>query len=716
MTKFFRGGGCAVSSRNSHRRDERRAQLTGLLDASGTALRLAAPLVDLLVRFSLAKVFFAPGMLPSSHLFQFVQTGWPTIIVQVAGPVLLAAGLWVRPVALLMLVLTLLAQTSGPLQDEHLFWAALFGWYVAQGAGPLSLDHVLGKGLGLSPLPLAGRAMAAADWFDRWVGPLYRLLVRLWLAVALAGVALASGMLPVTASAMLPATASGMLPRPWALFAAALLTLGLGTPLVAAGLLVAGTSMALAGTGHAMTVYAPLLLALLGVSGAGPYSLDFLIAARMRRPAPPADDASHIVIVGAGFAGMACAAGLRRERARVTLIDRHNYHLFQPLLYQVATAALSPADIATPVRSVFRDYPRLRVLRGEVSGVDVANRCITVDGRRLSYDVLVLATGASHGYFGHEEWAATAPGLKSVNDATNIRSRIIGAFEQAEATDDAVVRNSLLTFLICGAGPTGVELAGAIAELARHGMEKEFRNFDPASARILLVQNGPRVLPQFAERISAFARASLEALGVEVRVNSRVEAIDAEGVVVNGERIAAATVLWAAGVVASPAAAWLGQTPDSVGRIKVGPDLSVPGLPNVFAIGDTALALAWDGQPAPGLAPAAKQAGAYVASVLRARLRGGRPPPPFRYRHQGSLATIGRKSAVADFGRVKLTGALAWWLWGAVHILFLAGRRNQFSVILGWLWAYFTFDVGVRLITGDGPSRAGAALAGAPPE
>jgi len=413
---------------------------------------------------------------------------------------------------------------------------------------------------------------------------------------------------------------------------------------------------------------------------------------------------------------MACAAGLRRERARVTLIDRHNYHLFQPLLYQVATAALSPADIATPVRSVFRDYPRLRVLRGEVSGVDVANRCITVDGRRLSYDVLVLATGASHGYFGHEEWAATAPGLKSVNDATNIRSRIISAFEQAEATDDAVVRNTLLTFLICGAGPTGVELAGAIAELARHGMEKEFRNFDPASARILLVQNGPRVLPQFAERISAFARASLEALGVEVRVNSRVEAIDAEGVVVNGERIAAATVLWAAGVVASPAAAWLGQTPDSVGRIKVGPDLSVPGLSNVFAIGDTALALAWDGQPAPGLAPAAKQAGAYVASVLRARLRGGRPPPPFRYRHQGSLATIGRKSAVADFGRVKLTGALAWWLWGAVHILFLAGRRNQFSVIVGWLWAYFTFDVGVRLITGDGPSRAGAALAGAPPE
>src|SRR3984893_18725884 len=306
-----RDTGCPVSSLNSHLRDERRAQLAALLDASGTVLRLAAPVVDLLVRLSLSKAFFAPGMLPSNHLVEFVQTGWPTIIVQVAGPLLLAAGLWVRPVALLMLVLTLLAQTSGSPQDEHLFWVALFGWYVAQGAGPLSLDHILSKGLGFSPLPLAGRAMAAADWLDRRVGPLYRLAVRLWLAAALAGIALA----PV----MLPATASEMLPRPWALFAAALLGLGLGTPLMAAGVLVgAGT-----GTDHAMTVYCPLLLALLGVSGAGRYSLDFLIAARMHRPAPPAHDAPHIVIVGAGFGGMACAAGLGRVRARVTLFATH---------------------------------------------------------------------------------------------------------------------------------------------------------------------------------------------------------------------------------------------------------------------------------------------------------------------------------------------------------------------------------------------------------
>ena len=251
-------------------------------------------------------------------------------------------------------------------------------------------------------------------------------------------------------------------------------------------------------------------------------------------------------------------------------------------------------------------------------------------------------------------------------------------------------------------------MAGAIAELARNGMAKDFRNFDPASARILLVQAGPRVLPQFSERLSGFARTSLEALGVEVRVDSRVEGIDADGVVVNGERIAAGTILWAAGVVASPAAAWLGTEPDRAARIKVGPDLSVPGLPDVFAIGDTALALAWNGQPAPGLAPAAKQGGAYVASVLRARLRNRKAPPPFRYRHQGSLATIGRKSAVADFGRFKLTGAVAWWLWGAVHVLFLISLRNRLSVMLSWIWCYFTFDVGVRLITEVGTRRAGA--------
>ena len=513
--------------------------------------------------------------------------------------------------------------------------------------------------------------------------------------------------------AMLPTMEAGMLPRPLAIVGAALLALGLSTPVVAAGLLAGASGMAMAGADQGMTIYGPLLLAVLGVFGAGRYSLDRLIIDWAHRALPADESAPHVVIVGAGFGGMACAAGLRDERARVTLIDRHNYHLFQPLLYQVATAALSPADIATPIRGVFRDNPRLRVLCGTVTAVDVAARRLIVDGRAVAYDALVLATGATHGYFGREEWAAYAPGLKSVQDATSIRSRILDAFEQAEATDDPAARASLLTFLIVGAGPTGVEMAGAIAELARNGMAKDFRNFDPASARILLVQAGPRVLPQFNERLSAFARTSLEALGVEVRVDSRVEGIDAEGVVVSGERIRAGTVLWAAGVVASPAAAWLGIEPDRAGRIKVGPDLSVPGIPDVFAIGDTALALAWDGQPAPGLAPAAKQGGAYVAAVLRARLRNRKPPPPFRYRHQGSLATIGRKSAVADFGRLKLTGAAAWWLWGAVHVMFLLGVRNRLSVILGWVWSYFTFDVGVRLITDEGTRRLSPSHTGA---
>jgi NADH dehydrogenase/putative oxidoreductase len=669
-----------------------RIRLATLLDAAAAARRLLAPPVDLLVRVSLAKAFLAPGMLAGSDLFAFGHAAWSTALAELVGPVVLAVGLWVRPVAAAMLVLTVLAPAFGTPRDEHLFWAALFGFYAVQGAGALSLDTLLARGLGLSPLPFARPAMAAAIWANRHIGPLYRLALRLWLAAALAA--------PSVAPAMLPGAMGGPLPHPAAMLAAALLALGLATPLVAAGLLLTGFGAAMADPSQAATLFAPLLLALLGVTGAGRWSLDALIGWRAHRAPRLARTLPHVVIVGAGFGGLACAAGLRHAPARVTLIDRNNYHLFQPLLYQVATAGLSPADIATPIRGLFREHPRLRVLRGTVSGVDIAARHVVVDGRDVPYDSLVLATGASHGYFGHDDWAAHAPGLKSVDDATAIRSRVLGAFEQAEATDDPALRSTFLTFLVCGAGPTGVELAGAIAELARSGMAKEFRTFDPASARILLVQAGPRVLPQFDPRLSAFARASLEALGVEVLLDSPVQSIDARGAVVNGERIEAATVLWAAGVVASPAAAWLGQEADRAGRVVVGSDLSVPGLPDVFAIGDTALSRAWNGDPVPGLAPAAKQSGAYVARVLRARLGGRPPPPPFRYRHQGSLATIGRKSAVADFGRIKLTGAIAWWLWGAVHVLFLLSLRNRVAVVLGWVWSYFTFDVGARLITG----------------
>jgi NADH dehydrogenase/putative oxidoreductase len=625
-----------------------------------------------------------------------------------AGPVLLAAGLWVRPVALAMLLLTA-AQGRAGLPDEALLSAALFGWYVAQGAGPISLDGVLARGLASSALPFAARAMRVAAWFDRVVGPLYRLALRLWLAAALIG-ASASASAPGAMGAHLamPALPQGMgmhgLPGAWALGAGLLLALGLFTPVVCLAWLLALAS----GAGHAAgdaSLYGPLLLALIGVTGAGRLSLDALIAGWARAPSEPPGPLPHVVIVGAGFGGMACAAGLWRAPLRVTLIDRHNYHLFQPLLYQVATGSLSPADIAAPVRAVLRGNPRLRILRGEVSGVDRTRREITVDGRRMAYDHLVIATGATHGYFGRDDWATYAPGLKTVEDATNIRGRILSAFEEAEATEDPARRRVLLTFLIVGAGPTGVELAGAIAELARNGLEQQFRAFDPATARVILVQAGPRVLPGFPASLSAFAQRSLQRLGVEVRLDSRVESVDADGVMVSGERIPAATVLWAAGVVASPAARWLAVEPDRAGRVPVGPDLSVPGLPEVFAIGDTALAAAWNGQAAPGLAPAAKQMGAYAARVIAARVRGEAPPPPFRYRHQGSLATIGRKSAVADFGRVRFAGALAWWLWGVVHILFLVGLRNRASVMLGWMWSYVTFGPGVRLITGDPPRR-----------
>ena len=321
--------------------------------------------------------------------------------------------------------------------------------------------------------------------------------------------------------------------------------------------------------------------------------------------------------------------------------------------------------------------------------------------KQVPYDYLVLATGAAHSYFGKDQWAPFAPGLKRIEDATEIRRRILTAFERAEATDDLQEREALLTFLIVGGGPTGVELAGAIAELARFGMEKEFRSFDPATARVILVQSAPRLLPAFPEPLACHAQLALEKLGVQVLLGSRVENIDAAGVAVSGKRIPARTVLWAAGVMASAAAKWLQVAADGSGRVKVAGDLGVPGLPNVFAIGDTAASDAWRGQTVPGLAPAAKQGGAYVASVIQASIETRNAPEPFAYRHLGSLATIGRKAAVADFGFIKLWGAPAWWLWGLVHVGFLVGLRNRVSTMLNWFWAYLTFRGGIRLITGS---------------
>jgi NADH dehydrogenase len=414
----------------------------------------------------------------------------------------------------------------------------------------------------------------------------------------------------------------------------------------------------------------------------------------------PDADPHRVVIVGGGFGGLASVAGLAGTPVAITLIDRRNYHLFQPLLYQAATASLAPSEIAWPIRHLVHGRREVTTVLGEVRGVDTQTRQVRLAGGLVfAYDTLVLATGARHAYFGHDEWEAYAHGLKTLEDATALRRRILLAFERAECETDARRRAALLTFAIIGAGPTGVELAGTIAELARTTLRPDFRNIDTAIARIVLIEAGPRVLPGFAESLSAYAQGALERLGVELALGQPVTECSAEGVVFGDRKLEARTIIWAAGVMASPAAGWLDAPADRAGRIAVLPDLTVPGHPEIFAIGDTVTASGPDGTPVPGIAPAAKQQGHYVARVIGHRLGGGAAPGPFRYRHAGSLATIGKRAAVIDFGRVKLTGALAWWLWGAAHIYFLIGVRNRLSVILNWLWIHARDQRSARLIT-----------------
>jgi NADH dehydrogenase FAD-containing subunit len=409
----------------------------------------------------------------------------------------------------------------------------------------------------------------------------------------------------------------------------------------------------------------------------------------------------HVVVLGAGFAGLTAVKVLAGVPCRITLVDRRNYHLFQPLLYQVATAALSPADIATPIRSILRRQSNVSVLMARVDGIDRANRKVMFGGKSVAYDYLIVATGARHAYFGHDDWEDIAPGLKKIEDATQIRHRLLLAFEHAESTEDPVERRALLTFIVIGGGPTGVEMAGAIAELARHALVDDFRAIDPAQARVILVEAGPRLLPAFPESLSAEAARALGALGVEIMTGRPVTDCASQSVTVGDQVIAARTVIWAAGVAASPAARWLDAEKDRSGRVTVGADLSLSGNPEVFVVGDTANVTS-NGNPVPGLAPAAKQMGAYAARVIRARITGKNPPQPFRYRHMGSLATIGRAAAVADFGRFKLKGRLAWLLWGIIHVGFLNTYRSRTLVALQWLWAYFTYQRGARLITAPG--------------
>lgn len=421
-------------------------------------------------------------------------------------------------------------------------------------------------------------------------------------------------------------------------------------------------------------------------------------------PLAPAVTRPRVAIVGGGFGGLAAAKALAGAPFDVTLIDRHNYHLFQPLLYQVATAGLSPAEIAYPIRGILRGYDNVSVVLADVSGIDTRRKEILAEGRAIPYDTLILATGAQHAYFGHDGWASFAPGLKTIDDATYLRRRILLAFERAETETDSQERRRLLNFVVIGGGPTGVEMAGAIAELAKRALQADFRRIDSRDARIVLIEAADRLLTPFDPALSEAAKKSLEQLGVEVRLGAAVTNCSCEGVWIGQEHIPSRTLIWAAGVMASPAGRWLKAGTDRAGRVIVEKDLSVPGHADIFVIGDTALAFGTDGKPLPGVAPVAKQQGQYVAKLLLARAK-GKQTGPFRYRDFGSLATIGRKRAVAQFGRVKIAGFVAWLLWCVAHIYFLIGFRNRLAVAMNWAWNYITFQRGSRLITGITGSR-----------
>lgn len=422
------------------------------------------------------------------------------------------------------------------------------------------------------------------------------------------------------------------------------------------------------------------------------------------RTSPPGEGLPHVVIVGAGFGGLSAAQALGGTRVRVTIVNRCNYHLFAPLLYQVATAALSPADIAQPIRKILRRHRNVDVVLGEVTGVDPASRRVDLaDGGSLRYDRLIVAAGSTHSYFGHDDWEAWAPGLKTLDDARSIRSRVLLAFEQAEIATDAAERRRFLTTVVIGGGPTGIEMAGAIAELGRHALARDFRHIDPRSARVLLVEAGPRILAAFPDRLAAYARDRLERLGVTVTTGVAVDHIDASGVTMAGRHVPAGTIVWGAGVAAGPAARWLGAAADRSGRVQVGPDLAVPGHDGtIYALGDLAHASGEDGAPLPGLAQVAAQQGEHLGKALAAQLEHGRPIPPFRFKNRGNTAIIGRNAAVFDFGRRQLTGRPAWLLWALVHVYLLVGFEKRLLVSLQWLWRYLTYEQGARLITSDG--------------
>ncbi len=684
-------------------------------------IALISPVFDLLVRLLVAQAIFRSGIVKLSDwdtalsLARFeYPVSWMApetaavvgVTIEIVAPILLLVGLLTREAALAILMLLVVSQAEYIPTDLNLWLIAILGWFVLRGAKGFSFDRAVAGGLSGSALPFADPIMRFFEYLTDKAALVWLLIIRIWLAITLVVVA---GMTNVVdAELFLPVKSFAGVDPIIAIGLAVLLIFGMVVPITGLALIVVLSTLAVMGLHPDLTLYPMLLFGLIIIFGAGYLSIDRMISNWLeynilfdRKYEDVPEHWPHIVVVGAGFGGLACVAKLKNLPVRITLIDRHNYHLFQPLLYQIATAALSPADVATPIRGLFRNDGNVRVLLGEVSSIDSITKSLTYGQNSLDYDHLVLATGATHSYFGKDEWAPFAPGLKTIEDGVSVRAHVLRAFERAESSNDPERVKRLLTFVIVGAGPTGVELAGAIAELAHQGLKDEFSRIDPAQAQIILVQSGERILPAFPEDLSIHAADSLRNLGVDIRLKSRVTDIAADRVRIGDDmEIATETVLWAAGVIASPAGKWLDADTDRAGRVTVDDHLRVAGHHNVFAIGDTAGSNAWDGNPVPGLAPAAKQAGVYVANYIQQQLLDDKQIAPFQYKHQGSLATIGRKSAVADFGFMKLHGALAWWLWGAVHVGFLSGMRNRIAVLVNWIWSYFTLQLGIRLITG----------------